>query len=71
MGSPRSEGLGRIDQRPDRRLAREQPLLVKQSRQRDPGEARAAPLEERPAVEQVAAGVGEMVVHGCLVMTSQ
>ena len=59
-GAARRRRLGRVDHRPDRRLAGEQPLLVEQRRQRDARQARAAPLEELATIEHPAAGMGEL-----------
>jgi hypothetical protein len=67
---PRRIGLRGVDRGADRRLAREQTLLVEQRGERDPGKARAAPPEKRPAVEEVPAGMGEGVSHQYTVMNS-
>ncbi len=63
---PRGIRLGRVDRGPDRRLASEEPLLVEQRRKRDARQARAAPLEEVPAIEHPAAGMRECVAHASL-----
>jgi hypothetical protein len=55
--------MGRVDERPDRRLSTEQSLLVQERRERDAREAGAAPLQEISAVEHPAAGVGKVVSH--------
>ena len=64
MRCPWGKRLGRVDRRPDRRLAGEEPLLVEQGCERDARQTGATPLEERPAIEHPAAGMRECVAHG-------
>jgi hypothetical protein len=59
-----------VDGRADRALARQQPLLVKERRERHAPEARPAELKKSAPVEHPSAGVGKVVDHQYTVMNS-